>query len=60
MLNPYCFLMLEEDTSLLDERQWTSCMRAKLWQLCLTLCDPMDYSLPGSSIRRVSQARILE
>ena len=24
------------------------CMRAKLLQLCLTLCDPMDYSLPLS------------
>ena len=23
-------------------------MRAKLLQLCLTLCDPMDYSLPLS------------
>ena len=29
-------------------------------QLCLTLCDPMDYSLPGTSVRRISQARILE
>ena len=26
-------------------------------QLCLTLCDPMDYSLPGSSDHGVSQAR---
>ena len=29
-------------------------------QLCLTLCDPMNYSLPGSSIHGISQARILE
>ena len=29
-------------------------------QLCLTLCDPMDYSLPGSSIHGFFQARILE
>ena len=29
-------------------------------QLCLTLCDPMDYSLPGSSVHGILQARILE
>ena len=25
-----------------------------------TLCDPMDYSTPGSSVHRIFQARILE
>ena len=29
-------------------------------QLCLILCDPMDYSPPGSSVRGVLQAGILE
>ena len=29
-------------------------------QLCLTLWDPVDYSLPGSSVHRILQARILE
>ena len=29
-------------------------------QLCLTLSDPMDYSLPGSSIHGIFQARVLE
>ena len=29
-------------------------------QSCLTLCDPMDCSLPGSSIRGIFQARVLE
>ena len=29
-------------------------------QSCLTLCDPMDCSLPGSSINGILQARILE
>ena len=29
-------------------------------QLCLTLCDPMDCSLPGSSVHRIFQARVLE
>ena len=33
------------------------CMRA---QLCLTLGDPMDCSLPGSSVHGIFQARILE
>ena len=26
----------------------------------LTLCDPVDYSLPGSSVHGILQARILE
>ena len=29
-------------------------------QVCLTLCDPMDYSPLGSSVHRILQARILE
>jgi len=29
-------------------------------QLCPTLSDPMDCSLPGSSVRRIFQARVLE
>ena len=29
-------------------------------QLCLTLCDPTDYSLPGSSVHGILQAGILE
>ena len=29
-------------------------------QLCLTLCDPMDYGLPGFSVHGIFQARILE
>ena len=29
-------------------------------QLCLTLCDPMDCSPPGSSVHGIFQARILE
>ena len=29
-------------------------------QSCPTLCDPMDYSPPGSSVHGISQARILE
>ena len=33
---------------------------AKSLQSCLTLCDPMDCSLPGSSVHGILQARILE
>ena len=29
-------------------------------QSCLTLCNIMDYSLPGSSVHGISLARILE
>ena len=29
-------------------------------QSCPALCDPMDYSLPGSSVHGILQARILE
>ena len=36
------------------------CVHAKSLQSCLTLCDPMDYSLPGSSVHGILQARILE
>ena len=29
-------------------------------QSCLTLCDPMDYNLPASSVHGILQAGILE
>ena len=32
----------------------------KVTQSCLTLCDPMDYSLLGSSVHGILHARILE
>ena len=37
-----------------------TCMHAKSLQSCPTLCGPTDYSLPGSSVHRILQARILE
>ena len=37
-----------------------SCMGAKLLQSGPTLCDPMECSLPVSSVHGVFQARILE
>ena len=33
---------------------------SEVTQLCLTLSNPMDYSLPGSSVRGIFQARVLE
>ena len=36
-----------------------ACLHARLLQSCLTLCDPMDCSLPGSSVHGILQARIL-
>ena len=40
------------------------CMKEKseseVTQLCLTLSDPMDQSLPGFSIHGIFQARVLE
>ena len=40
------------------------CMKVKsqsaVAQSCMTLCDPMDCSLPGSSVHGIFQARVLE
>ena len=50
----------------MDREAWQAIVHgvAKNWiqlsGLCLTLCDPMDYSLPGSSVHGIFQARILE
>ena len=45
-------------------RDWaintTSILFYVVTQSCRTLCDPTDCSLPGSSVRGVLQARILE
>ena len=37
-----------------------ACVHAKSLQLCLTLHDPRDCSLPGSPIHGIHQARMLE
>ena len=38
----------------------THCMCAKSLQSCLTLCDTMNHSPPGSSVHGILQERILE
>ena len=35
-------------------------MKSEIAQSCPTLCDPVDCSLPGSSVHAILQARILE
>ena len=35
-------------------------LRVLVAKVCLTLCNPMDYSPPGSSVHEIFQARILE
>ena len=37
-----------------------ACCYCLVAQSCLTLCDPMDCSLPGSSVHGILQARTLE
>ena len=46
-----------EGEDLLPAHILYACVHA---QSCLTLCDPMDYSLPGFFIHGIFQARILE
>ena len=36
------------------------CVHGSVPKSCLTRCDPMDYSPPGSSVHGILQARILE
>ena len=41
-----------------DDVGWVRCCFVA--KLCLTLCDPMDWSPPGSSVHGILQRRILE
>ena len=40
--------------------KWYVCVHARSLQSCPTLCDTMDYSLPGSSVHGIIQVKILE
>ena len=51
------FRLLLEEANLL---KGTAAAAAKLLQLCLTLCDPIDSSPPGSPVPGILQARTLE
>ena len=39
---------------------WTAAAAAKSLQSCPTLCDPIDGSLPGSTVPGILRARTLE
>ena len=43
-----------------DESYYIVAAAAKSLQSCPTLCDPIDSSLPGSSVPGILQARTLE
>ena len=49
-----------QKTKILASGPISSVQFSSVAQLCPTLCDPMDCSLPGSSIHGIFQARILE
>ena len=46
--------------SLIRNAEEISIVFSEVAQSCLTLCDPMDCSPPGSSVHGILQARILE
>ena len=49
-----------EDTAFSPFPYVSGVNKVNVAQLCLTLCDPMDCSLPGSSNHGIFQERILE
>ena len=58
---PICSSLLNGYTHSLDFIAITYlCEHTKSLQLCPTLCDLMDHSMPGSSVHRILQSRILE
>ena len=50
----------EKSSHVLGSMCMQACMCAQSFQLCLTLCDLMDCSPPGSSVHGILQARLLE
>ena len=52
--------MAERSNTFSDPQLYALRVHAKSLQLCLTFCDPMDCSSPGSSVHEILQARILE
>ena len=53
--NYFCTNLIHAETA-----QWGLIREKEVAQLCLTLRDNMDCSLPGSSIHGIFQARALE
>ena len=53
--NPNCFWHTQKVKSQYRKWEWS-----EVAQSCPTLCDPMDCSLPGSSVHGIFQAIVLE
>ena len=61
LLPPFINISLLYKYLILDDFNISiNCQFNSVAQLCPTLCNPMDYSLPGSFIHRVLQVGILE
>ena len=72
LLKPYCCLFTSSIPSVANKTDFFSLdqitilywemgeSESEVAQLCPTLCDPMDCSLPGSSVHGIFQARVLE
>ena len=56
---PHSFFKLATVPLKNKQAEFSVHLQAKLLQLCPVLCNPMDGSLPGSSVHGISQARIL-
>ena len=54
-----CWQITESQENMPLRRNPCMCM-CSVAQLCPVLCDPMDCSLPGSSVHEIVQARIME
>ena len=52
--------MVKEKHNILASKRHAAAAAAKSLQSCLTLCDPIDGSPPGSPIPGILQARTLE
>ena len=58
-----CCIQIIFHCRLLQDTEYSSvcvCVCVLVAQLCLTLCDPTDYSQPGFFVHGILQARILE
>ena len=60
VLSALCTVMCGISIRWPAEGRYIFCSESEAAQSCLTLCDPMDCSLPGFSVHGIFQARILE
>ena len=61
-----CFKLQLLSSAFLERNKSSCCLLSTMFvcaqslQSCLTLCEPMDYSPPGSSVHGILQTQILE